>query len=102
MLISKAAWARISPEDQNIINFMSGMILPQRSAAWDEFDNGHRQIVPDTGLDVSYPDGPLLRYLLVFRQGQDPQHKRKTPPQTGAAFLKILPAYTACAIRPVW
>lgn len=63
VVISNAAWARISPEDQNIINFVSGMTLSQRPAAWDEFDNGHRQIMLDTGLDVSYPDGPLLREL---------------------------------------
>lgn len=52
-------------EGQNIINFVSGMTLSQtqRPAASDEFDNGHRQIMLDTGLDVSYPYGPLLSEL---------------------------------------
>ncbi|MEQ6201875.1 LysM peptidoglycan-binding domain-containing protein [Sulfitobacter sp. HNIBRBA2951] len=63
VIISNEAWARISSTDQQIITALAGLALSQRSAAWDAFDNGHRQIMLDGGLDVSYPDGPLLREL---------------------------------------
>ncbi|MFK7838587.1 MAG: LysM peptidoglycan-binding domain-containing protein [Sulfitobacter sp.] len=63
VIISNDAWARISPKDQNVINVLSGLTLAQRSGAWDDFDNGHRQIMLDTGLEVEYPDGPLLREI---------------------------------------
>ena len=63
VVMSNEAWARISPEDQATIRILSGLNLSNRSAAWDDFDNGHRQIMLDTGLDVAYPDGPLLREL---------------------------------------
>ncbi len=63
VIMSNEAWARISPADQEIINQLSGLTLSQKSAAWDDFDNGHRQIMLDTGLVVNYPDGDLLREL---------------------------------------
>ncbi len=63
VIVSNDAWARISPADRQAIGTLSGLRMSQRSAAWDDFDNGHRQIMLDTGLSVAYPDGPLLREL---------------------------------------
>ncbi|WP_299025233.1 LysM peptidoglycan-binding domain-containing protein [uncultured Sulfitobacter sp.] len=63
VIVSNEAWARISPADQETINTLSGVNLSKRSAAWDDFDNSHRQIMKDTGLLVNYPDGPLLREI---------------------------------------
>lgn len=63
VIMSNAAWARISPADQETITRLSGAALSLRSAAWDDFDNGHRQIMLDSGLSVAYPDGPLLREI---------------------------------------
>jgi LysM repeat protein len=63
VVLSNEAWARISPEDRDIINILSGALLARRSAAWDTFDNGHRQVMLDTDLAVAYPDGPLLKEL---------------------------------------
>ena len=63
VVFSNDAWSRISEQDRRSISILSGLTLSQRSAAWDDFDNGHRQIMLDTGLSVAYPDGPLLREL---------------------------------------
>lgn len=63
VVLSNEAWARISPADQDIITQISGLALAERSGAWDDFDNGHRGVMLETGLDVAYPDGALLKEL---------------------------------------
>lgn len=63
VIMSNEAWARISPTDQATITRLSGAALSLRSSAWDDFDNGHRQIMLDADLAVDYPDGPLLREI---------------------------------------
>lgn len=63
VVISDAAWARISPADQAAITSVSGEAIAKASLNWDEFDNGHRRIMIEQGLDVVKADVELLAEL---------------------------------------
>lgn len=63
VVLSNAAWARISPKDQQAILAISGEELAKASFNWDEFDNGHRRIMIEQGLDVVKADVQLLAEL---------------------------------------
>ena len=63
VIISDAAWDRISEADQEAILSVSGRVLSEASERWDEFDNGHRRIMIEQGLDVVKADVELLAEL---------------------------------------
>jgi len=63
VVISDGAWARISAADQAAITAISGEALAKASLKWDEFDNGHRRIMIEQGLDVVKADVELLAEL---------------------------------------
>ncbi len=63
VILSNAAWARISDQDQQAILELSGENLAFRSAAWDEFDNAFRSRMLDRGLDFEKADKALLNTL---------------------------------------
>lgn len=63
VVLSQAAWDRISPADQQAIMEISGEALSLTSLAWDEFDNGHRRTMIELGLDVVKADVDLLAEL---------------------------------------
>ena len=63
IILSNEAWSQISPADQAAIEEISGEYLAHRSASWDAFDNGHRQHMLDTGLNVVKASPALLAEL---------------------------------------
>lgn len=63
VILSDAAWEKISPIDQAAILSLSGESLSQRSAAWDSFDNGLRFRMLEQGLEVIEADMALLSEL---------------------------------------
>lgn len=63
VVISDAAWARISEADQAAIRQISGEPLSLQSIRWDEFDNGHRRLMIEQGLEVVKADVELLAEL---------------------------------------
>ena len=63
VVISKEKWDQISPADQQAIERLSGETLALRSAAWDAFDNGHKQQMIKEGLTIIQPDFDLLAEL---------------------------------------
>lgn len=63
VVISDDAWAKISPQDQAAITAISGDAIAQASLNWDEFDNGHRRIMIEQGLDIVKADVELLAEL---------------------------------------
>ena len=63
VVLSKAAWDRISLADQAAIAAISGEVLSSKSAAWDAFDNGLRSRMLGLGLDVVDADMALLAEL---------------------------------------
>lgn len=65
VVLSNDAWARISDEDQAAILEVSGEAFAKRSASWDAFDNGHRQHMIDTGLNIVKADDALLAELEI-------------------------------------
>jgi LysM repeat protein len=60
VVLSEAAWEKISPIDQAAIFSLSGESLSQRSAAWDSFDNGLRLRMLEQGLEAIEADMALL------------------------------------------
>ena len=70
VVLSDAAWSRISEADRAAIMEVAGEALSFKSANWDEFDNGHRRIMIEQGLDVVKADVELLAELQDrFRTG---------------------------------
>ena len=63
VILSNAAWARISEEDQAAILSISGERLAARSASWDAFDNGFRADMLANGLLTEKASGPILEDL---------------------------------------
>lgn len=63
VILSNAAWARISEEDQAAILSISGERLAARSASWDAFDNGFRADMLANGLLTEKASGPILQDL---------------------------------------
>lgn len=63
VVLSDAAWNRISPADRQAIMEISGEALSLTSRAWDKFDNGHRRTMIKLGLDVVKADIDLLAEL---------------------------------------
>lgn len=70
VILSDTAWAQISPADQAAIRAVSGEHLAERSASWDAFDNGHRQHMLDSGLNVVKADDMLLSELQMVTATQ--------------------------------
>ena len=63
VILSNEAWASISAQDRDAILAVSGERLATRSASWDEFDNGHRRHMIDTGLNTVKADPALMAEL---------------------------------------
>jgi len=63
VILSDAAWDKISPEDQAAIRAISGKELAKRSAAWDAFDDGLRLKMLDMGLEAITAEKALLAEL---------------------------------------
>lgn len=70
VILSNEAWAQISPADQDAIAQVSGAKLATRSASWDAFDNGHRQHMLDTGLNITRANQGLLDELDAFTESR--------------------------------
>lgn len=63
VLLSQDAWDRIDARDQQAILENSGEKLSLSSENWDDFDNGHRRVMIEQGLDVVTADLDLLAEL---------------------------------------
>ncbi len=63
VVISEEKWNEISPRDQAAIERLSGETLALRSAAWDSFDNGHKEIMLREGLNIVQADVKLMAEL---------------------------------------
>ena len=69
VVLSNAAWAQISPRDQQAILQVSGEALANRSAEWDAFDNSFRSRMLDLGLVFKKADKALLNDLFQSSLG---------------------------------
>ena len=63
VVLSRNAWSRIAPQDQQAIQAISGEALSEKSANWDAFDNTLRARMLGSGLDVVKADIELLGEL---------------------------------------